>query len=388
MRPLRPTRRRAAALLLALLLPALPAARGQARPATPAKVDPEEARLADFSDASHDWGKGVEGIIEGAYRSCFRTYIVAGRVLTLRMPFAQNNERSELAGESLEVLGGGKADPAALWRSVDALFESADFRAYVAALSDGRKKGISFDLQARKWTVVADRFFIERMEAGDYPGLPNKPFVLSSGRGPTAPELYNYLYCIGRLGMDCSGFVWNALRAVAKAGGLDLDRALGRATGAPRRADAALYVGTRFYDPRNKEVEEVRDEIRNLRPGDVILFRSEDGEPLHSSIIQSIDLAAGRIRYLQSTDEAPYEERGVHESFILFDPAKPEAGLRDPSVAWTQRREATFPGELLSAYPDDGERYRAVKGGGGTVVRIKALKKPIARIEASLAKKK
>jgi len=343
----------------------------------------EEARLAAFADAAEDWGRGVEGIIEGAYRSCFKTYIMGGRVMTLRLPFAQNNERSELAADSLEVLGGGKADPAALWASVDELFATEDFRGYLAALSDGRKKGFAFDLEKRSWSVVESRFYIERREAGDYPGLPNRPFVVASGRGPTASDLYNYLYCVGRLGLDCSGFVWNALRAIARAGGIDLDTALRKVVGAPTRADAALYVGTNFFSPRNKAMLEVRDEIRKLQPGDVILFRAEDGQPLHSSIIQSIDLAAGRLRYLQSTDEAPLEERGVHESFILFDPARPDASLRDPELVWTQRREPAFPGEILSAYPDDGARYRAEKGGGGTVVRLRALEKAVERIRAA-----
>jgi hypothetical protein len=348
----------------------------------------DEGRLAAFSDASQEWGSGVEGLIEQAYRNCFKTYIIGGRVLTLRMPFAQNKERSELAEGDLEVLGGGKADPAALWKDVDALFATEDFRAYVAALSDGRRKGISFDLGSRRWSPVLDRFYIERMESGEYPGLPNKPFVLASGRGPTVPDLYNYVYCVGRLGMDCSGFVWNALKAVARAGGLDLDRALRRAAGAPRSAQASLYVGTRFFDPRNKAVQEIADEVGKLRPGDVILFRGEDGEPLHSSIIQSVDLEAGRIRYLQSTDEAPLDERGVHESFILFDPARPEARLRDPELVWTQRREATFPGELLSAYRDDGERYRAIVGGGGTVVRVRALEKVVVRLSGTAPAKR
>jgi len=369
-------------ILSALILLALAAPRLAAYDASgnPRLSRQDEARLSAFSDPAHEWGSGVEAIIERAYRNCFRTYIFSGRVLTLRMPFAQNKERSELAADELEVLGGGKADPAALWADVDALFSTYDFRAYVAALSDGKRKGISFDLAARSWSVVLDRFYIERMESGDYPGLPNKPFVLSAGRGPTVPDLYNYAYCIGRLGMDCSGFVWNALKAIARAGGLDLDRALRRVAGAPRSSVAPLYVGTSFFDPRNKAVEEVEDRVAELRAGDVILFRGEDGEPLHSSIIQSIDLAAGRIRYLQSTDEAPLEERGVHESFIIFDPARPDASLRDPALVWTQRREATFPGELLSAYRDDGERYRAVKGGGGTVVRVRALEKVVLRL--------
>jgi len=343
----------------------------------------EEDRLAAFAEAAGEWGVGPEAVIEKAYRACFRTYFLGGKVLTLRMPFAQNNERSELAETSLEVLGGGKAYPLAIWESVDSLLATEDFKLYLAALSDGRKKGLSFDLEKRSWSIVLDRFYIERMESGDYPGLPNRPFVLVSGRGGTVPDIYNYIYCIGRLGMDCSGFVWFSLKTLATAGGLDLDKALLRATGAPRKEQASLYAGTRFFDPRNKAVREIKDEVGALLPGDVILFRAEDGEPLHSAIIQSIDFVEGKIRYLQSTDEALRDERGVHESFILFDPSHPEASLRDPGLIWMQRREAAFSGEILSAYSDDGERYRAVIGGGGTVVRVRVLEKIVARLSAS-----
>jgi hypothetical protein len=92
---------------------------------------------------------------------------------------------------------------------------------------------------------------------------------------------------------------------------------------------------------------------------------------VHSGIIQSVNFAAGEIRYLQSTDEAPLTERGCHESFIRFDPANPNVGLGNPSVEWTQNRYPPFPGEKASPFSNDGDRYRAfAEKGGGKVVRL------------------
>jgi hypothetical protein len=71
----------------------------------------------------------------------------------------------------------------------------------------------------------------------------------------------------------------------------------------------------------------------------------------------------------------------VHESFIRFDPAKPDASLKDPSLVWTQRRLPPFEGERSSKFTDDGDRFRAFpEFGGGTVVRLRALAKPLERI--------
>ena len=101
----------------------------------------------------------------------------------------------------------------------------------------------------------------------------------------------------------------------------------------------------------------------------------------HSAIIQSIDFTKGIIRYLQCTDEAPLLERGVHESFIYFDPANPGISLGNPALQWTQKRFAPFPGEKDSPFSDDGERYRAYSElGGGRVVRLRALVSVIERI--------
>ncbi len=342
-----------------------------------------DAALKAFAAPSEEWGRGVEAIIEEAFRACFKTYLIDGRVVTVRMPFAENNERAELSNGELEVHGGGKADPALLWNEVDQLIASADFKSYAAMLGDGREKVVALDLTSRTWSVNRDLFSVARMKADAYPGLPHRPYVFSDGTGIKSTDVYNYLYCVGRLGMDCSGFVWHVLSTVARRGGLDLSRALARSLRAPSPAVASLYFGTWYFKPKNKETVVVSDAVKNLRPLDLILFRGDSGDIVHSSVIQSIDRKAGVIRYLQSTDEAPAGERGVHESFIRFDPAKPDASLKDPSLEWSQRRLAPFEGEQSSRFTDDGDRYRAFpQYGGGTVVRLRSLAKPLARIAA------
>jgi hypothetical protein len=320
------------------------------------------------------WGRGVEAAIELAYRDCFKTYIVAGQVLTLRMPFAENNERAELADADLEVFGGGKADPASLWTRIDAMLATPDFRRFAAALGDGRDCVIMFDLAARTWSASYDLYQVARMKAGVYLGLPHKPFVLSRGVGVSAVDVYNYLYCIGRIGMDCSGFVWHVLSSVAGRAGLDLARTLGRPLRVPRGAVSSQYFGTWFFQSKYKELERVDDKIANLKPLDVLLFVGDDGQAVHSAVIQSIDYKAGALRYLQSTDEAPASDRGVHESYVYFNPARPETSLKDPTLVWSQRRFSPFTGERPSAFTDDGARYRAFpEFGGGCVVRVKPL---------------
>lgn len=348
----------------------------------PASVAGDDARtLKAFSDPVEVWGPGVEAVIEGAFRECFKTYIIDGKVMTLRMPFAQNNERSELADAELPIAGGGKSDPSLLWNEIESILGSVDFHSYTSMLRDGREKVIIFDLPTRTWKISVDLFDIARMKAGAYRGLPHRPYVLHAGNGMGETDIYNYLYCIGRLGMDCSGFVWHVLSYTAARGGVDLGKELRRTLRVPRGAEASLYVGARFFDSKSSALEAVNDSIKNLRPGDIILFRGEDGTAVHSAVIQSINFKTGRVRYLQSTDEAPQEERGVHESFIYFDPAHPEKSLKDSTVIWTQKRFSPFPGEKASAFSDDGLRYRAYGAlGGGRVVRLRAMAKPLERI--------
>jgi hypothetical protein len=331
-------------------------------------------RLESFADPRRIWGDGVEGLIEEAYRQCFKTYIIGGRIMNLRMPFAENHERDKLSDQGWEFLGGGKGNPAYLWEAIDGLLDTEDFKRYTGILGDGREKIIIFDMSERTWTVSLDLFDLARIKAGAYHGLPHKPYVLVAGRGITAEDVYNYLYCVGWTGMDCSGFVWHILSTIAHRQGLDLGRSISRALAVPWGEDPSYYVGTWFYNSPSSQIISIPDEIRQLRPGDILLFRGADGDMVHSSIIQSVDFSLGVIRYLQSTDEAPLADRGVHESFIYFDPSRPGTSLKDPSLQWTQSRYPPFPGEKASPFSDDGERYRAYgELGGGRVVRLRAL---------------
>jgi len=332
----------------------------------------EANHLAAFSDPARLWGDGVERVIEEAFRAHFRTRIIGGKVMNIRMPFAKNNERSMLLDTRLDVIGGGKGAPEALWPVINRLLDSEDFARYVRTLSDGREQVIIFDLQHRTWESSRDFNLIARMRAGLYPGLPHRPHVLVSGNGISEADVYNYLYSVGRIGVDCSGFVWNILVYVARRGGVDMPRLLGPSMGVPRGRDPAWYAGTVFFNSRNPHILPVDDRIANLRPADVILFRGPDGQMSHSAIIQSIDFTQGVIRYLQSTDMATQEERGVHESFVYFDPARTYVSLSDPSLHWTKQRRPAFIGEPVCPFTNDGERFRAFSElGGGRVVRFR-----------------
>ncbi len=209
------------------------------------------------------------------------------------------------------------------------------------------------------------------MKAGSYRGLPHQPYVFATGRGIEETDVYNYLYCVGYAGMDCSGFVWYVLSYAARQGGVDLGNVLRRSLGAPPNSNPAIYVGTAFFNSNSPQITPVADSVKNLRPADIILFRGANGAMAHSAVIQSINFKTGVIRYVQCTDEAPLDQRGVHESFIYFDPAKPDISLSDTRLNWTQQRQAPFPGEKPSPFSDDGKRYRAYKQlGGGRVVRL------------------
>jgi len=334
----------------------------------------DEAMFTAFSDPARIWGNGIERVIEEAYRLCFRTRILGGKVMNLRMPFAQDNERDKLTEEQWGFLEGGKGDPVYLWEKIYEVLDSPDFTLYVKTLSDGREKVIIFDLPGKSWTATRELFEIARMKAGSYRGLPHKPYVLVSGRGLEETDVYNYLYCVGLLGMDCSGFVWHVLSYTAAWKGIDLGKRLGPALGVKPGSNPSWYAGTAFFSSKSSQLLTIKDEIRNLRPADIILFRGRDGAFSHSAIIQSVDFTKGIIRYLQNTDEAPLNERGTHESYIRFNPAFPQAGLGDPSLEWTQKRYPPFPGEKPGAFSDDGERYRAYQElGGGRVVRLRLL---------------
>jgi hypothetical protein len=339
--------------------------------------------LEFFSNPAHIWGNGVERTIEEAYRNCFITRIIDGKIINIRMPFGENNERGGLLNRlGHNILEGGKGNPATLWPVINRILDSDQFTEYVQTISDGKEKVIIFDISTRSWRSSLNFYDIARMKAGSYRGLHHRPYVLVSGHGIEETDIYNYLYCVGLVGMDCSGFVWYVLSYIARQGGLNLDRLLSPYFfGTLRDANASWYVGTSLYSSENRYFTPVEDEIANLRPADVMLFMGPEGRITHSAIIQSVDFTNGVIRYLQCTDEAPFYERGVHESFVYFDPARPRTSLSDYSIKWSQERLAAFPGEAGSVFKNDGERYRAhAVFGGGRIVRMIPLQPVIQKL--------
>ncbi|MCL2878860.1 MAG: peptidoglycan endopeptidase [Treponema sp.] len=339
--------------------------------------------LSAFSDPARIWGNGIERVIEEAYRQCFITRIIDGKIMNIRMPFAENNERNLLSTEEFNFLGGGKWPPDALWPVITETLDSQQFADYTDTISDGKEQVLIFDMSTQTWKSSRDLFDIARMKAGSYRGLPHRPYVLVSGQGIEETDVYNYLYCVSLVGMDCSGFVWFVLSYIAEQGGMDLGKVLSLTLGVPKGENPSWYVGTSFFSSKSSHIIQVKDTISGLKPADIILFRGADGNMAHSAVIQSVDFTKGIIRYLQCTDEAPLHERGVHESFVYFDPARPGVSLSDPSLNWTQKRYAPFPGEKDSPFSDDGERYRAFPDkGGGRVVRLRPLAPVIEKLNS------
>lgn len=322
----------------------------------------------------------VERLIDTAYRSHFRAYRIAGRMMPLRMPFGMNGEREGTPGYKQEFVFSGKGSPEELWPVIDAVVASDGFKAYVARLLEPREQVIIFDLESRSWTVSYDWKLIELMEKGPYPGTEVRVHVLRFGGHVSEADVYNYLYAVAGVGVDCAGFVYTAAKTVMLGLGVDADREYGRAWGvAPARA--AQYAGLSLYDPRNGYTEAASERIEDLRPGDLILFRGSDGFFKHSAMVQSIDLEQGTLRYVQATDWAPEDERGVHDSIIRFD--NPKATLRDPSLKWMQQVRPPFRGEVEPRYwRTDGHRYFWYPADQGSVVaRLRLLKAALQRAE-------
>jgi hypothetical protein len=233
-------------------------------------------------------------------------------------------------------------------------------------------KTVVFDLERRRVSVLFDPTLNDLLRGGPYPGTRTKVYVLKRGSGISVMDVYNFLYCIGSVGLDCSGFIFNVQNAVAGALGQNLEKkaaaALGVAPGQIRR-----IVGLWFFNPESSYASAVDDRIENLRPGDVILFRGRvPGRGIrfrHSAVIRSIDFESGLITYLQCTDWATPKQRGVHESRIRFDPSRPGARLSDPSLEWLQSIEPAFDGETpLRYWRNDGHRYRSYQEQGGSLI--------------------
>ena len=323
----------------------------------------------------------LEGVIEDAYLRCLKDYQIQGKQVTLRMPFGQNDERYEVGEFSQQIFGGGKAEPQDIWERIGSLLQSEDFQEYAEALQAPTEKVIFFSLAAGRWTVNTDPQEVKMLEDGHYPGDRIRVYVLKRDATISVSDIYNYLYCVGSVGMDCSGFIYYIQKSIARSLGVDLDKKLARLMKVPSEM-VPQFVGFWPFDPFNDQSERVEDVVANLRPGDIFLFRGHGGKFRHSAVIQSIDLDKGVIRYVQCTDWAPQEERGVHESFIYFDANNPEVSLQDPSVRWTQRVFPTFIGEpSLKYWRDDGDRYRTEwPTGQSLIVRLNLIKHLIEKV--------
>ncbi len=322
--------------------------------------------------------QALEGAIDDGYRSCFKDYRIEGRHLLLRIPFGENGERSEEGVFAQEIFLGGKAEPQEIWREIDSLLASDDFTLYAQGVSLPGAKAIVFGIDRSGWSISIDPQDAGPLAGGPYPGSRTEVHVLKRDQELNTEDVYNYLYCIGAVGMDCSGFVYNMQKSLARGLGADLDGIVGKSLRTPPE-EVPRIMGLWYFDPANGQAESVDDTISNLRPGDIFLFRGRRGEFRHSAVIQSIDLEEGTIRYLQCTDWAPQQERGVHESFIYFDPANPAVSLRDQSIRWTQAVLPAFRGEPgLRYWKDDGDRYRTSwPTGQSLVVRLKLVRRLI-----------
>ena len=322
----------------------------------------------------------IEAVIEEAYRKCFREYHIAGENVVLRIPFGQTGERNDADDFIQNIQFGGKGRPEEIWEEVDALLSSPLFTQYVSDLRKPGEKVIIFDIRNRTYSVSTDPRLFRRLENGTYPGTKVHVYVHKAKPGISPPDIYNYLYCVGSIGLDCSGFLYHIQKSIARRYGYNLDYVWSSAVKKPPK-EVSRYVGLWFFDPAEGYTEVVEDVVHNLRPGDIVLFRGKNGRFRHSAVIQSIDYRNRTVRYLQSTDWSPERERGVHESFIHFDLSKRELRLKDPGVTWTQILAPTFAGEPeLIYWKTDGDRYRSYEMFGGSfIVRLKIIQELITR---------
>ena len=316
----------------------------------------------------------AESLIETAFQEYFRDFMIAGRSLIVRMPFALNGEREDGRGYSQDFHLDGKGTPARLWPYIDSALSSKGFARYAAQVASPGEKVIVFSLPRRAYQVSSGQSLLEAVNGDAYPGTPTRIFVRRQGGELSEADVYNYLYAVAVVGVDCSGFTYHILESVASGYGLELDRALAKSLRA-RPREVRKRIGMWFFDPAQGYTERVGDRIEDLRPADLLLFRGRDGAFKHSAVIQSIDLENGIIRYVQSTDWASEAERGVHLSTIRFDPSRTGESLDHYSVRWLQQVRPPFAGEQEPRnWRSDRDRYLwYTEAGGSMVVRLRLL---------------
>lgn len=341
----------------------------------PAAADPLPLRYPTPFEAV------AETVLEAAYGHCIRTVWTPGGELQLRLPFAMEGERRD-DGFVQRVDRQGKVHPQELWERIEGIVRTDAFAEYAAQIVGPDAKAVVFDLASGAFRVVSPEAGVFAAEA---PRTPGTSTVVRRVRPPgplRSDDVYDYLYCIAAVGIDCSAFAYYALETLADAAGADLATALAIELGVPP-TQVRRTITTWFLHPARGLTTPVPDQVLALRPGDLLLFRGGNGEFAHCGVVQSVDMGTGVVRYLQSTDWAPRDERGVHDSLIRFDPDRPTLSLRDPSVVWTQRVAPAFPGEEdPGPWRTDGDRFRAhADSGGGLVVRLNALTRAIATVE-------
>lgn len=316
----------------------------------------------------------VEQLIETAFRRYFRSVRIAGKSLTLRMPFGLNYEREGSPGYSQVFYLHGKGTPEQLWPYIDAVLASEQFADYTNAITGPGDKVILFELEQQDYSLSRDQGLIESLKRGSYPGTPTRIFVHRNAAELTESDVYNYLYAVASVGVDCTGFTLYILDSLARAYGMEMSTMLSERWGT-NSSQVAARVGLWFFDPASGYTENIDDRIENLRPADIILFRGNDGGLKHSAVIRSIDWEKGLIRYVQCTDWATEPERGAHQSAILFDPLRPQVSLKHYSVIWTQKVRPPFDGELEPRdWLTDRDRYAWYPAAGGSlVVRLRYL---------------
>lgn len=321
----------------------------------------------------------AESIIEQAYQQCFKEFEIEGKHVTLRAPFALFKERF---AKQMPFLW-GKGNVSQVWDLIQTELDSDYFLRYLEALRENKEKVIYFDLTTGRFALLSDKDLLKRMAAlyslwqdfvdtGNrnniwrttnlYPGNDSQVYIYKPDQKIKITDIYNYLYCVAQVGIDCARFTYHCQQALF---GNELNNRLGKIFGVTPE-NAHYYVGSFFYGLSSGLVERTSDRIENLRPGDIIQFRGQTGS--HNVIIQCVDIDRGFIRYLQCTDWALPGERGVHESFIFFNPNNPTLRLNDKSVVWQQRLCPTFPGEVKPlGWNTDGDRYRGTQS---VVVRL------------------
>jgi hypothetical protein len=316
-------------------------------------------------------GIDTEQAINDKFQEYFKTYTIEGEDIALNMPFGENGERSKDSDYNQTFYYSGKGDPSDLWNIIDRVVESSRFMEYVSEVKKEGEKVVIFDLKKKKFDISIVKSLISQVKNGKYPGNDSLVYVYKKDNFLEKEDVYNYLYCIEGVGVDCSGFVYKIQKQIAAERGINLDQILAGKLGV-NPSKLSFYVGTTIYNPERGYTEIIEDRIDNIRSGDIILFRGKEGEIKHSAVIQSVDKNNGIIRYLQCTDWAPQEERGVHESLITFNPENPSISLKDKSLVWNQEIKPTFIGEQAISWKNDGDRYRAYREyGGGMIVRFK-----------------